>query len=44
MTETSKAELSLIVAAPAPQPASAPAPKLKSDPARTRAINRCMTT
>ena len=42
MTGTSTTELSLILAAPAPQPAAAPAPKLKSDPASTRAIKRCM--
>ena len=42
MTGTSKAELSLILAAPTPQTATAPAPKLESDPASTRAIKHCM--
>ena len=42
MTAIPKAELSLILADPAPQPASTPAPKLKSDPTRTKAIKRCL--
>ena len=42
MTAIPKAELSLILAAPASQPVSAPAPKLKSDPTRTKAIKRCL--
>ena len=42
MTAIPKPELSLILADPAPQPASAPAPKLKSDPTRTKAIKRCL--
>ena len=43
MTAISKAELSLILAAPTPQPASAPAPRLKPDPINARpAVRRCM--
>ena len=43
MTAIPKAELSLILAAPAPQPASAPAPKLRPDSADARpALKRCL--
>jgi hypothetical protein len=42
VTGTSTTALTVIEAFPAPQPAGAPAPKLESDPARTRAIKRCM--
>jgi hypothetical protein len=43
MTAIPKAELSLILAAPASQPVSAPAPKLRPDSANARpALKRCM--
>jgi hypothetical protein len=43
MTAIPKAELSLILAAPASQPASAPAPRLRPDSANARpALKRCL--
>ena len=43
MTAISKAELSLILAAPAAQPVSAPAPRLRPDSANARpALKRCL--